>query len=1044
VFNINQITDKQKLKLLTKRVFMKKKLLMLFLGMFLLSIQIMAQQITVTGKVKSADDGLPIPGATVKIKGSSVTTQTGTDGIYSIKANPGQTIEFSYIGYSTLEKVVGTDKSIDVSLKEDSKQLSEVVVTGALGIKTSKRELGASQQTISGREVAQTQRENFINSLQGRIAGVDVTSTSGVPGASSSITIRGVSSIGGSSQPLFVIDGLPVDNSTTSTGIFATSSTFENRGVDFTNRASDFSPEDIEDITVLKGPEAAALYGIDAANGAIIITTRRGKTGEGRVSYSNNFRIDEVTNAPEVQRVYSLGASGIAGASAVSYWGPKYRPDVQLYDNITGFFQTAITQKHNVGFEGGTEKGNYRVTGTYTAQKGVVPNTGYDRFTLFGATQSQVNNWLKADATFTFSNNSNDQVFKGEGGPLLSLLSWPATDDAKNYLSNAGTRRLLNIDGELDNPYFNVNKNYNKTKTNRLYTTTGLTISLMKGLKFDAKGGYDVYTTQIQILRHPESNYGRTKGGLLDEAVINQNNFNANAYFTYNTKFGKKIGFNAMLGSSLLNNKTENRASSAESFIDPNFVSLNNSPSASRFTKATSYNKRLIGAYGRLSVDYDKLLYLTVTGRNDWSSTLPVKNQSFFYPSVSTSFIFSDLKGLEGIKKVLNMGKLRASIAQVGRDATAYRVYPAYEYKEVIGGGYGYGNYGPNLDLLPEKATSYEIGTELSFLKGRLGIDFAYYNKVTDNQIVPNIRSSYGTGFILAEMNGGKVRNWGYEAMITAKPIVTNNFTWNIIGNFSASRSRLLALPASLPESYNSDTWFYGNLRGASVVGQPLTGLTSPFWLRNKGGELIINPSSGLPINSVDFVSNGSDRWPDWTFGLTNNFSYKNFNLSFLLDFRKGGDVLNATEHWLTVKGMTKRTLDREEPRIIKGVLQDGLENSANPTQNNITVIPYFLNGYYTTISPEQFIEKDVNYIRMRDITLSYALPSKLLARQKLFKSASVFTTITDLFIITNYSGLDPVSNGNNAATLGAGGIGMDFGNFATPTGFSFGLRIGL
>ncbi|RZK75559.1 MAG: SusC/RagA family TonB-linked outer membrane protein, partial [Pedobacter sp.] len=877
--------------------------------------------------------------------------QSGNDGFYSIKALPGQTLEFSYVGFMKEERGIGTLRAIDVTLKTDSKQLNEVVVTGALGIKTTARSLGASQQTVSGREVAQTQRENFLNSLQGRVAGVDVISSSGVPGASSSIVIRGFSSIGGNSQPLVVVDGLPIDNSTLNTNVFASSATFENRGVDFSNRSSDFSPEDIEDYTILKGPEAAALYGIDAANGAIIITTRRGKAGAGRINYSNSFRIDEVTEAPEVQRVYGLGVSGVPGASTISYWGPKFAPDVQLYDNVSGFFQTAVTQKHNLSFEGGDAKSNYRISGSNVSQTGVVPNTDYGRFTLTGATQSQVNDWLKIDASFTYSNTTNNQPRKGAGGPLLGLLVWPAYDDARNYLTAAGTRRYLVLDDELDNPYFNVNKNKTTSKNNRIYTTAGLTINLVKNLKFDAKAGFDTYANQNLILRHPESSYGVSRGGILDEAVVNQQNLNAQAYFTYNANFAKNFNIRAILGSSLVNNNTETRASSAESFIDPNFVSLNNSPSTSRFTKSTSYDKRLIGIYSSVTVDYKSLIYLTATGRNDWSSTLPIPNQSFFYPSVSTSFIFSDIKGLEGLKKVLNMGKLRASIAQVGRDASAYRVYPAYEYKEVVGGGYGYGFYGPNPNLIPEKATSYEIGTELSFLKNRISVDFSYYNKVTDNQIVPGIRSSYGTGYILAEMNGGKVKNTGYEVMLSGKPIVKENFTWNVIANFASSRSLLVALPASLPETYNSDTWFYGNIRSASVPGYPITGLTSKFWLRNNNGDLIINPSSGLPINSVDFVPNGTDRWPDWTLGLTNNFTYKNFSLSFLLDFRKGGDVLNATEHYLTTRGLGMRTLDRETPRIVKGVLQDGLENSDNPTQNNITVIPYFLNGFYSTIS---------------------------------------------------------------------------------------------
>ena len=1026
---------------------MKKKLLMLFLGMFLLAIQVMAQQITVTGKVKSADDGLPIPGATVKIKGLPATTQTGTDGVYSIKASAGQTIEFTYIGYLKTEKLVGSEHVIDVTLKVDAKQLSEVVVTGALGIKSTKREQGSAIQSVGGAEIAQTQRENFINSLQGRIAGVDVITTSGTPGASSQILIRGISSVSSNNQPLMVIDGVPLDNSSLNSNEFASRVGQENRSADFTNRSADINPEDIENVTVLKGPEAAALYGIDAANGAILITTKRGKAGDGRINYSNSFRIDEVTKAPEVQRVYGVGRNGVPGTGySIYYWGPKNDPGTQLYDNITNFFETSITQKHNLSFEGGSDKATYRISGTYNGQSGVVPNTSVDGLNLVASTSAVLNKWLKVDAAITYSNSDVKGVFKGAGGPLLNLLVWPAADDARNYLNPDGTRRTLRFDNESENPYFNVNKNWTRQKNSRVITALGLNFTLAKWLSLDTKMGYDTYANTNDMLRHPESAGGFSSGGIYDEAITNVKNLTLRATFMGNFKnVLPKFNIRFNVGMENRDDYRKTSAVSTEKFLDPNFVSVNNSAASSRFTRTSITQRRLMGAYGSFTMDYDRLLYLTLTGRNDWSSTLPVQNQSFFYPSATFSFMFTDLKMLSGIKNILSEGKFRASIAQVGRDASPYRVYPSLEYKEVVGGGYAYGNYGPNLNLVPEMATSYEFGTELSFFKDRLSLDFTYYRKQTDDQIVGGIRSSYGTGFILAQLNGGTTRNWGYEVMLSGKPIVKNNFSWNVIGNFALQRSLLVKLPNDLPETYNSDTWLYGNIRGASVPGLPITSLTGKYPLRNNKGDLLINPSNGLVILSDDFVPNGSDRWPDWTFGLTNKFSYKNFNLSFLLDFRKGGDVMNATQHYLTIRGLAMNTLDRERPRMLKGVLRDGLENTSNPTPNNITIIPYLADSYYITGTPEEpFIEKNVNYIRMRDLTLSYALPSKFLARTGFLRSASVFTTITDLFIITNYTGLDPVTNGNTAAVSGAGGMGIDYGNFSIPTGFNFGFRIGL
>lgn len=1040
-----------KLKLLTKLAFMKGKLLLFFVAFIVCVTQTFAQQKTVTGKVLD-DDRLPLPGASVKIKGQAGGVSTSSDGVYSIKAAPGQVLVFSFIGTVSQEITVGSSNAIDVVLRADANQLSEVKITGALGIKDDKRAAGASVQTLKGTEIAQTQRENFINALQGRIAGLQINATSGVPGASSTIVLRGISSINSSNQPLIVIDGIPADNSVQSTGSFAsassTASSLENRGVDFTNRSSDFNPEDIEDITVLKGPEAAALYGIDAANGAIVITTKRGKAGEGRINYSNSFRIDQVTSFPEVQTVYSLGSNGIADASTVSYFGPKYAPGTKIYDNVDGFFQTALTQKHNLSFEGGSDKATFRISSSYTNQNGVVPNTSYDRFTLTGSTAATLNSWLKIDASLNYSYSLNDQVFKGTGGPLIGLLIWPRTDDAKNYLLPSGQRRRvflgLAATTEVDNPYFNVNKNTINSENNRLFANTSLIIEPVKWLSLTTRIGFDIGATQDQILKHPESYYAAGVGGSLDERNGNTRNINVNSFLTFKKEILPKLNINVIAGGEMKSEDYKALAGYGEKFLDPNFVSINNTDGATRRSSTSIVQRRIASLYTQVQLNYNKLIYLTATGRNDWSSTLPVANNSFFYPSVSTSFNFTDLKGLDGIKKILNYGKLRASIAQVGRDARPYKIFPALQYENLTNGGYRYGFTGPNPGLKPEIATSWEVGTELSFFGSRLNVDFAYYEKKTDEQIVKDIRASYGTGFVLTDLNGGNTENFGYELTLSGKPIVKKDFTWNIIANFEHSKSKVLALPRGVPESYNSDTWLYGGIRGGSKPGGPTTGFTGTFYLRNNAGEILINPGNGLPIRSTDYISNGTDRWPDFTVGLTNEFSYKDFRLSFLLDFRKGGDVLNATEHYLTQRGLTKRTLDRETPRVIQGVLQDGLENSANPTKNNILLNPYYVNGFYSSISEELFIERNINWIRLRDVTLSYTLPSKLLARQKFIKSASVFTTATDVFLITNYSGADPVANGNNPATVGAGGMGIDFGNFPIAMGINFGVRIGL
>lgn len=1033
---------------------MKAKLLTLFVGLLFITVQAWARQKAITGKVTD-DEGLPLPGVSVRIKGATAGTTTNVEGNYSIQASTGQVITFSFIGMVTQERTVGEENVINIEMKSDTRALDEVVVT-ALGQTVQKRSLGTSQQTVQGAAIANTQRENFVNALQGRVAGVEVNSSSGVPGASSSITIRGVSSISGSNQPLFIVDGLPIDNKTLNSNVFASDApgsgtAFNNRGVDFTNRAADINPEDIASLVVLKGPEAAALYGIDAANGAIVITTKRGKAGEGSVSYSNSFRIEKTRSQPEIQSQYGLGVSGLPGIGTASgaylNFGPEYAPGQTLFNNIDGFFQTALTQKHNLSFDGGTEKLTYRISSSFTGQEGVVPNTLYDRITLNGSAGGDVNKWLKTDLSMSYTYANNNQSFKGAGGPLIGLLVWPQIDDARNYLTPSGTRRLLDFTtlggAEYDNPFFNINKNLINNKTNRITSNLGLTVTPAKWLSIKSNIGVDSYTSQNSLLRHPESAAAFTRNGLLDIANDVTRNINIQNLFNFTRqKLTKDISFDATLGNSLQDLKSNVDAGGGEGFLDPNFVSLNNL--ATKLVRTTITQRRLVSFFGRATLSYKDYLYLTATGRNDLTSTIPVDRYSFFYPSVSGSFVFTDVPAFKGLQNFMTSGKLRAAYAEVGKDARPYAFRPALENKLTVGGGYGYGFTGPNPGLKPEFASSYELGTELSFLNDRLGLDVTVYRKETTDQIVNDIRGSYATGFILLNLNGGSTRNQGLEVTLRATPVQNDNFSWNLLTNFESARGEVLELPNELPESYVSDTWLYNNVRNGNTPGQSTRSLTGLFYRRNNNGHILINPNNGLPVRATTFFDAGYDRQPDFSIGLTNNFAYKDVSLSFLLDFRKGGDVLNATEHFLTTLGLSNRTLDRTQSRVIPGVLLDGRENTTSPTANTIVVNPYYQNLYYTAMSEELFIEKDINWIRLRDVTLSYKLPAGLLKKQNFVRDASIFVTGTDLFLITNYSGLDPIVNGNSAAVGGSGASGIDFGNFPIPKGFNFGVRIGL
>ena len=998
----------------------------------------------IRGRVTDAATGAPVVGVQVRVEGTQIGALTTAEGTYTLTGVPAgpRVLVTRRLGYAParapLSVPTAGDATQNFALEKVATTLNDVVVS-ALGQTTQQRALGTAQQSVTGAAIAETQRENFVNALQGRVAGVQVTSTSGVPGASSSITIRGVSSISSSNQPLFIIDGLPMDNKTIHTSAFASSFggssySFENRGVDFTNRAADLNPEDIESLVVLKGPEAAVLYGIDAANGAIVITTKRGKTGGG-LDYSNSFRFETVGRRPEIQRVY--GPSDV-GSSTYLYWGAPYPAGTQFYDNIDGFFQTAKTAKQNLTFSGATNdnKMNYRLATALTNQAGVVPNDKYKRINLTGASQAQVNNWLNVDLSMAYTYVDNNQSFKGAGGPLIGLLVWPQTDNASDYLTPAGTRRRLTTlsqGSEVDNPYFNVNKNFNSNKNNRIIANLGLTIAPFSWGYLKTNIGTDTYTDQAEILRHPESTWGFANRGIIDVADDMTRSSNVQTVLNVNSRaITRSLSVTALLGNSINDYKSTVDATVGRDFLEPNFVSVNNTNARSSAT--TIKQRRLIGLFGRLSFDYKRYLYLNLDGRNDWTSTIPPERNSFFYPGISTSFIFSD--AIPAIGSFMT-GKLRAAYAEVGKDARPYSYRPSLEYKQTAYGGYGYGFWGPNRNLAPEFARSYELGTELSFLDNRLGVDATVYRKQTKDQIVDNIRGSYGTGFVLFNLNGAVTRNSGLELTVRGTPLLRDNLSWDILANFDRSRGKVLALPHELPEAYNSDTWLYGNIRNGTAPGLSTQSLTGTFYLRNKNGDLLISPTTGLPVRSSAFIDRGYDRQPDFTLGLSNTLRYKRFSLSALVDFRKGGDVFNATEHFLTARGLSMRTLDRDRPRVVQGVLQDGKENTDNPTRNTIVVTPSSDPNYYLSISEELFIEKDINWMRLRDVTLSYDLP------EGRFRRASVFLTGTDLFLLTNYSGMDPIVNGNTAATGGSGAAGVDYGNFPMPRGFNVGVRLG-
>jgi TonB-linked SusC/RagA family outer membrane protein len=1050
----------------------RSSLLVIILISFFQLTTAYAQEI-ISGRVTSKS--LPLPGVSVLIKGTSAGTTTNADGDFTLSiSNPAEkTLVFSFIGFKTQEVLIGNQTSFNLELEEDVETLTEVVVT-ALGISQEKRALGYSVQEVKGDELAQTQRPNFMVSLQGRVAGLNMISTSGLPGSSTSITLRGVGSITGSNQPLIVVDGLPVDNRVFNQHNLVSDQ--DNRNNDYINRAADVNPNDIASVTVLKGPEAAALYGQGGASGAILITTKRGASGDVKITYDNNFGFQKHYLFPKTQTVYGRGNFGYDDplTEEIVYFGTKYAEGTTIYDNVDNFFQTGKNQTHNLTIEGGSKTITNRLSINNYKQEGVVPTNEYRKFSARLTSSAKFAEKLDVVSTFNFIQTENVKPIRGLYGFLLGVLSWPSTDDMSVYLNPDGTRRRLLPDNygvspvtyylEPNNPFFSVYKNENSDKTNRLMSNISMSYDPLKWLNVTGRIGADVYSTQGNMFLHPEGVNYVTTAGTIENYVENSRLVNGQLLGTVKKEFGK-IKTSLLVGTSFDDKNYETTSVLGARLQLKDFNSINNTDLTSRNYKATQTRQRSASMFSNLNVSYSDLVYLNFTARNDWSSTLPPANNSYFYPSVALSFVFTELPALQDLS-FLSFGKIRGSYAEVGKDADPYKVGASLVSRPSTGGGFSYGFFGGNPGLKPERAEGFEIGTEMKFLNGRAGIDLAWYKNDRINQISTQ-RLSYGTGFVLALLNGGHISVRGIELQLSGTPIVTPDFEWNVLVNFSKSESKVIELPALVREYYNSDTWLYGGARGSAFPSNlptfytasaypnynwdylqrgmgSATGIGGLTYERNKNGDILINPANGLPVKTADYLPIG-DRNPDFMIGVTNSLKYKNFNVSFLLDIRKGGDIFNGNELYLYYNGLSTRTLNREEPKVFKGVLKDGLENSDNPTVNSIEVLPYTMGStYYAAVAESDFVEKDINWVRLRDITIAYTLPSDLVSKTKVIKSASIFVTGNDLFLKTNYSGADPAVNGTTPATNGSGAFGFDFGSLSIPRSITCGIRASL
>ncbi|WP_281637347.1 SusC/RagA family TonB-linked outer membrane protein [Flavobacterium marginilacus] len=1012
-----------------------------------------AQERSVSGIV-SDNAGMPLPGVSVLVKGTKNGTQSDFDGKYSIKATPSDVLVFSYVGMRSSEKSASST-SLNVKLSSDATELESVVVT-ALGIKKEKKALGYATSQVKGDELQKSQEPNIIEGLAGKAAGIQVTGSAGTPGASSRIIIRGQKSISLSSQPLIVLDGQIIDNSINNNAGSGTNI----GGVDDSNRAVDINPDDIESVSILKGGAAAAIYGENARNGVIIYTSKKGRKKSGiGVELTSSMSVDQVSMLPKIQLEYAAGTNGTTYIPPATYgsdgfptsngtnqsWGPKISsvPGLKAYDNPKNFFQDGITTTTNIGLSGGNENGTFRIGFGHIDQTGIVPNTSLKRSNVSINAQYNITDKLKAGADIKYSNTGGVRAQKGSNvaGIMLSLFRTPASYDLRDYETPQGTNK--NYFAAYDNPYYTVNNNEYTDETNREIISGHITYNQSKAFNALLRAGVDTYTTHAQQNYSYSSNGNSTADGtgqvILD--TYNASLYNIDLIFNGDFHFlDDKLSLSYNAGASINSKFSNDMYTVGSTMLLPNLYNLSNFSTFSPSNYDTQQIKR--GVYGQVELGLYDQLYLTLTGRNDWTSTLPANNRSYFYPAVSASWLMNKTLNLP---EWVNLAKLRGAYASTYASPNPYNVQTVFTtpyYYDTFGpqlyapyggvGAFGYSTTLNNPDLKPEHNEEFEVGLELEMFR-RLRLNLSAYQSTNyDLLILAPIATS--SGFNYSFTNGPTVQNRGLEIELGYDILKDSAFKWDINVNWSKNVNKVTEVADNLNYSSMGSDFFSGNVTPSIIKGQPLGVMYGTAWERDGSGNLVIG-SNGIPLvqSASQIIGNPT---PDWMSGIRNNFSYKNISLSFLLDVRKGGDIWNGTHARLNRLGITEESAeDRTATYVIPGVTETGTPNTV-AISNKV-----YYNSYLgdSGAANEQQVEKDVNWVRMRDISLAYNFGKFLSKSTPFVRDASLTLSARNLFIITNYNGVDPE---NSFAGSGSNTSGFDY--FNNPGSKSYALTLKL
>lgn len=1027
------------------------------------AVAIVQQSITVTGTVNDAFG--PVIGASVIEKENTGNgTITDMDGRFSLNVRPGATLVISYIGYKTVEVQAGK-APLEITLVEDSKMLGEVVVT-ALGIKRERKALGYGVDEVKGDALTKAKETNVINSMAGRVPGLVVSQTAGGPSGSTRVILRGSTEMTGNNQPLYVIDGVPLDN--TNYGSAGTSG-----GFDLGDGISSINPDDIENMSVLKGPAASALYGSRASHGVILITTKKAN-GKDKfsVEYNGTLTFDtQLARWNDVQEVYGMGSNGTYSIDAVSNtnksWGPKAdgsnslryfdgveRPYLIIPDNTSGFFRTGLTASNTAIITSNSGNTGVRFTYTDMRNKDIVPNSNMSRdiFNLrTNTTLAKVD--LDFSANYTREDVKNRPALgdskSNVGKNLMTLATTYNQEWLKTYQDANGEYSNWNgMDPYNVNPYWDIYKNSNQSKKDQFRFNGKATWNISDHLKLQGTLGAELNWFTFEDFKAPTT--PGYEAGYLQQSQFRNRMYNFELLALYNNSWGD-FDFTATLGANLYKVNNQTTVITAQDMQIRDVVALMSFNETS--IEPSSYRKQINSLYGAVNVGWKHMLYLDATLRGDQSSTLPISNNVYVYPSFSGSFVFSELLKPND---ALTYGKFRMSWAQVGSDTDPYQLGLVYTKSKFTYPGYTIGYISnttiPNKDLKPTKTNSFELGLEMKFLKNRIGLDFTYYTQVSKNQIM-GMASSWATGYNYRLINAGEIENKGVEIALNTRPVQAGDFSWDLNLNFSKNSNKVKKLVDDM-DMFELEKAAWLDVQVAAKVGENFGSIVGPDFKRNENGDILIDPQTGLPQYDKSNHVLGNASW-DWTGGVTTTLAYKNLSLSAVFDVKVGADLYSMSARASYESGKSKGTLEgreawykSEEQRqaaglpkgsadwtptggfIAPGVIDNG-DGTYRP--NDIYINP---EDYWMSVcrnAPAMFIY-DNSYVKCRELTLSYRVPEAWL--KKVVKGLTLSFVARNPFIVwKNVPNIDPDSNYNNTT-----GMGLEYGSL--PSRRSYGLNV--